>query len=360
MSAATPHPARSGIRLTSLLACALAGCMTPAPDLPPVPIAPGGIAKEWRTSEQPTREGQRAEPPPPPPAFAPAAVVRTHAADDVARVQVMLDRANFSPGCIDGRFGPQTRAALRAWQLREGLAATGELDEALLARALPLDECFATHVVSDAEHAALRPFPRDWRERAALDHHGYTTILEAVAERYHATERYLRELNPEAAWPNPAAGAVLRVPRVEPASRARAARIEIHLAGKYLQVFDEKGRLVGHFPCSIAKDVEKRPVGELKIVNAAEHPNYTFDPALFADDPAASGIDRRLIIPPGPNNPVGVAWMSLDRPGYGIHGTPFPEEIGKTESHGCFRLANWNARKVLSMISMGLPVHVYE
>lgn len=279
---------------------------------------------------------------------------------EILRLQVLLDRANFSPGCLDGRLGPQTRAALRAWQRREDLEATGELDDALRTRLPPEEEAFTAHTVTAEEHAALRAFPRDWRERAALDHHGYATIREAVAERFHLTERALVELNPGPAWPNPPAGTVLRVPRVRPVQRVTAARLEIHLRTKVLQVYDAADRLVAQFPCSIARNVEKRPVGALRIVNAAENPNYTFDPELFAEDPAAAAIGRRLLIPPGPNNPVGVAWMSLDRPGYGIHGTPAPEDIGKTESHGCFRLTNWNARKLLGMISIGLPVQVLE
>ncbi len=90
----------------------------------------------------------------------------------------------------------------------------------------------------------------------------------------------------------------------------------------------------------------------------AENPEYTFDPDLFAEDPEAAAIGRRLRIPPGPNNPVGVAWIGLDRPGYGIHGTPEPENVSRTESHGCFRLTNWDARKLVHAVRKGLPVAV--
>jgi lipoprotein-anchoring transpeptidase ErfK/SrfK len=114
------------------------------------------------------------------------------------------------------------------------------------------------------------------------------------------------------------------------------------------------------FPCSIARDKAKRPVGELHVANAAENPNYTFKPELFAEDAESTTLSGNLLIPPGPNNPVGVAWLSLDRPGYGIHGTPNPEDIGRTESHGCFRLANWNARKLVGMVTIGIPVTVFD
>ena len=353
MPAATSNHCKNCCGLAPLFAALLAGCATSGPDLPPVPV--GGM-----TNTRMTYDRMVEAPPPVRHSSIPEVVIQAASPDDVLRLQVMLDRANFSPGCIDGRMGPQTRGALRAWQRREGLAETGELDAALLARLPATDEIFTTHVVHCDEEQSLRLSPVAWEERAALDHQGYATILELVAEKYHSTQRAIREWNPAVPWPNPPVGMMIRVPSVNPAARAKAARVEIHLAGKYLQVFDARQQLIAHFPCSIARDVEKRPVGELRIVNAAENPNYTFDPALFTEDPAAAAIGRRLIIPPGPNNPVGVAWLSLDRPGYGIHGTPAPEDIGKTESHGCFRLANWNARKLLGMISIGLPVLVYE
>ncbi len=387
----------------------LAGCATVPPDLPPVPVgpasprpAPSAPAKSaerasrevvlptrsqtqrpapvpssvpGRTELPPTKPapGLSSLPPPAPlPLPAPAPMIPTpvgeavtppHAeplADEVLRLQVLMDRANFSPGTLDGRWGSQTRGALVAWQRREGLSPTGAIDDELRARLAAMPDVFVEHVVTQEEHDALRPRLTGWVEKSAADRLGYATILEGVAERYHSTERAIREWNPGAAWPNPLPGTSLRVPDVRTAERVRAARVEIHLATKYLQAFDSEGRVVAYFPCSIARQVEKRPVGELHIANAAENPNYTFDPELFSDDPAAAGIGRKLIIPPGPNNPVGVAWLSLDRPGYGIHGTPEPEKIGKTESHGCFRLANWNARKFLGMVSIGTPVFVYE
>jgi lipoprotein-anchoring transpeptidase ErfK/SrfK len=116
--------------------------------------------------------------------------------------------------------------------------------------------------------------------------------------------------------------------------------------------------LLAHFPCSIARRVEKRPVGRLEVVTAAPHPNYTFNPANFPDSAEAQRIGRKLILQPGPNNPVGVAWIGLNLPGYGIHGSPEPEKIGRTESAGCFRLSNWNAEYLLPLVYPGLPIDV--
>lgn len=354
----------------------MAGCATRPPDLPPVPIGPvatpGPVTPRAPSKPRPTKPPAPQMPPAPIPQAGPAglpalppappipAPVVERSADEVLRLQILLDRANFSPGTLDGRWGPQTENALAAWQKHEGLVARGELDDEMRQRLPTEDDAYTSYTVTPEDHADLRPAYVGWVQKSEADKLGYSTILESIAERFHSTQRAMREWNPSAAWPNPPAGTVLRVPKVLPADRVRAARVEIHLLSKYLHVFDADDKLVAYFPCSIARKVEKRPVGELHITNAAENPNYTFDPELFAEDPSARAIGRKLIIPPGPNNPVGVAWLSLDRPGYGIHGTPVPEEVGRTESHGCFRLANWNAAKLLRMVSIGTPVFVIE
>jgi len=159
-------------------------------------------------------------------------------------------------------------------------------------------------------------------------------------------------------WTNLAAGAALQVPRIDPLPVARAARVVIRLSRRTLEAFDERGTLLAHFPCSIAQRVDKRPVGELHVTVVAPNPDYTFDPALFSESPEARTIKTKLKLAPGPNNPVGTAWIGLDRPGYGLHGTPVPEAVGRTESHGCFRLANWNAERLLKLAWAGMPVMV--
>lgn len=123
-------------------------------------------------------------------------------------------------------------------------------------------------------------------------------------------------------------------------------------------MLDTAGELIAHFPCSIARRVEKRPVGDLQVVVTVPNPDYTWDPEVFPESPESRTVGRKLRIPPGPNNPVGVAWIGLNRTGYGIHGTPKPEDVGRTESHGCFRLANWNAELLRRMAWPGLPVRV--
>ncbi len=267
----------------------------------------------------------------------------------------------ISAGSIDGSIGSQTRAALRAFQLDFHLPATGELD-AITRSNLTLDEnAYTNYTVTSADLARLQPVASTWvgkSQQTALD---FENILELVAEKSFSHPNLIRRLNPSVNWTNVAPGTVVTVPNAYfPESPPKAAYIVISLSAKTLDAFDEATNLICHFPCSIAKRVEKRPVGELKVEVVAVDPNYTFDPAVFPESPEAHTLDHKLIIPPGPNNPVGVAWIGLDKPGYGMHGTPHPEDVGRTESHGCFRLANWNARFLVHLVVIGTPVRVVE
>ena len=275
-------------------------------------------------------------------------------------VQAALDRNLFSPNCIDGFDGIRTRYAIEAWQLSRGYACTGVLTETEWAALTDNQPATVPYEVTPDDLANLAAIPSTWLGKSQLSEMGYETVLEKISEKFHTSQAALRRLNPHVNWPNPPAGTGLLVPNIGKDMRAQAARLEISLSRKYIRAFDPKDRVIGHFPCSIAARVEKRPRGDIQIVTAARRPDYTFDPALFSDDSAAVGIKSKLIIPPGPNNPVGLAWISLNLPGYGMHGTPRPEDIGRTESHGCFRLANWNAERLLRMVTAGLPVCVEE
>ncbi len=274
----------------------------------------------------------------------------------IAAIQTLLDREHFSPGVIDGVWGPKSQKALRAWQQKHGLPAIGEPDKSTFEEMGPLRRAFQTYVVTEEDHEGLAPVPATWMEKSRAERLGYETVKEKLAERFHCSRALLPYLNPKVDWPNPPAGTKLVVPNVKSVRLPEAARIEILLHEKTVQVLDTEGRVVAFFPCSIGRDKEKRPRGELHVTAWAENPTYYFDPAVFPEDPEARTIGQKLIIPPGPNNPVGTAWISLSLPGYGIHGTPIPEDIGKTESHGCFRLANWNAEKLIRMVRAGLPV----
>ena len=217
----------------------------------------------------------------------------------------------------------------------------------------------ADYVVTSNDLARLQPLSKTWlgkSEQSALD---YENILQLVGETAHSNPSLIRKLNPDIDWSTVTAGTVLKIPSVDyPQPADKAAYAVIHLSAKTLEAFDTDSNLMVHFPCSIAAKVEKRPVGELHVSVIAPHPNYTFDPAIFPESPEAQAIGHKLILPPGPKNPVGVAWIGLDKPGYGIHGTPSPEQVGRTESHGCFRLANWDAAYMVKLVWVGMPVYV--
>ncbi|MBL9126786.1 MAG: L,D-transpeptidase, partial [Verrucomicrobiales bacterium] len=215
------------------------------------------------------------------------------------------------------------------------------------------------YVVTSADIARLTWVPSTWMGKASRERLDYESILELVSEKNHAHPKLVRQLNPGIRWNQVRAGTSVVVPASAlPPLRGRAGFVRISLSEKALRVFDPRSNLVAHFPCSIARKVEKRPVGELKVVRLAPNPNYRFDPEIFRESPEARKIGRKLMIPPGPNNPVGTAWVGLSRPGYGIHGTPNPEDVGRTESHGCFRLANWNAEFLIQAAWVGMPVFV--
>jgi len=278
---------------------------------------------------------------------------------NLLEAQIALARHTISPGSIDGAVGSQTRAALATFQAVAKLACTRTLDTNTQLRLILEQPALTDYQVTGNDLARLQPLGKTWLAKSQQSALEYETILELVAEKAHANPALIQKLNPGIDWANVSAGAILKIPDViypEPASKA--ACVTIHLSGRCLEAFDTASNLLAHFPCSIAAKVEKRPVGELHVAVLAPHPNYTFNPETFPESPEAQAIGHKLILPPGPNNPVGVAWIGLDKPGYGMHGTPSPEQIGRTESHGCFRLANWDAEYLLKIVYVGLPVIV--
>jgi lipoprotein-anchoring transpeptidase ErfK/SrfK len=307
---------------------------------PPVPLPPP------RTIAKPGPEL-------PPPGVFPRPV------QNLFEAQLALARQGISSGSLDGRIGAQTRTALRAFQQKEHLVVTGELDAATQERLLLAAPPCTDYTVTPTDLARLQPLSRTWlgkSQQTALD---YETILELVAEKGHAHPNLIRQLNPTVDWNNMVAGTTVRLPDgAYPEASSKAAFATISLGGKVLETFDANTNLLAHFPCSIAQHVEKRPVGELHVAVIAPNPNYTFDPDVFPESAEGRQLKTKLVLPPGPNNPVGVAWIGLDKPGYGIHGTPSPEQVGRTESHGCFRLANWNAEYLLKLVWIGMPVYV--
>jgi lipoprotein-anchoring transpeptidase ErfK/SrfK len=315
----------------------------------------------WRRENQKTVLVPVVKSAPVKPQLKPIVVVQQSPADfprpviDVLEAQVALARRGISPGSIDAALGSQTRAGISVFQQVENLPDTGRLDSNTRPH-LTLDVPILTsYTVTSNDLARLHPLGKTWAEKSQQSSLDFETELELVAEKSHSHPLLVQKLNPNVNWTNIAVGTVLQIPDVSyPERLDKAAFVTIHLSGKFLEAFDENTNLMAHFPCSIAAKVEKRPVGELHVAVVAPHPNYTFDPELFPE----SGETQKLILPPGPNNPVGVAWIGLDKTGYGIHGTPAPEQIGRTESHGCFRLANWDAEYLIKLAWVGMPVDV--
>jgi len=277
-------------------------------------------------------------------------------------LQVALARRAISSGSFDGLMGSQTRTALKAFQSREGLTPSGVADDATMTRlqAQAAAPIYTNYTVATGDLVRLLPLGKTWLEKSAQERMDYETFLELIAERTQSNPKLVTALNGGVDWNRVAAGDRIKVVSIaypEPASKAAFVRISI--GARTLQVFDAETNLIAHFPCSIASRVEKRPVGEaLHVSVVAPNPNYTFDPEVFPESAEARQLGRKLILQPGPNNPVGAVWIGLDKPGYGMHGTPKPEDVGRTESHGCFRLANWNAEYLLKLVTVGTPVFV--
>jgi len=277
----------------------------------------------------------------------------------VLEVQLALVRHGISPGSLDGLMGPQTRAAVNAWYRQQGRAFGTESNSITELRRCLSAAPLTNYVVRSNDLARLLPVGKTWLSKSQQERLDYETVLELVAEQTQSHPNLLRQLNPGIDWNNVVAGTRIRIPNSEsPPPNQKAAFIKIFLESRTLEAFDSDTNLLAHFPCSIAQRVDKRPLGQMRVAVTAPNPNYTFDPEVFPESAEARELGQKLLLPPGPNNPVGTVWIGLDRPGYGIHGTPRPEEVGRTESHGCFRLANWNAEYLLRLVSIGTAVFV--
>ena len=280
----------------------------------------------------------------------------TFAESKTLALQIALDRRGFSCNTIDGQWGRKSQIALATYCAVHGCAVppTPELARDIL---FPRERnLFRVETVTQREHDALVRIPSTPEGKAALKTMGYETIMEMYAERGHLTEGALRRLNPGVVWPNPPVGTRVKIPNFQaPDKEPIASVLRVTLSRFEITAFDEKGRLIALFPCSIAADKAKLPPeGELQVTTIIPHPDYTYTP----DRIARHGRIVRRIFPPGPNNPVGSSWIGLTLPGYGIHGTPKPETIGRAESHGCFRLANWNVVRLRKMCETGTSVVV--
>jgi len=275
---------------------------------------------------------------------------------DTLALQVQLDRRNLSCNCVDGVWGTKTATALMTWQLLNDLEPDGIPTESILEHLGGTTNVLTSYTVTELDLNSIAPIPESWSGKASMPKLGYESIQEMLAERGHTSMRTVERLNSDLPWPNPPQQSVVVLPNCHVREHlAVAASVRISLNRREITVFDYAGSLIALFPCSIARNRAQRPDGEIFVKNVAEKPTYHYNPKLF--DPHTTETTR-LTIPPGPNNPVGLAWIGLTLPGYGIHGTPVPERIGEAASHGCFRLSNWNAKRLIQLIEIGTPVVV--
>jgi lipoprotein-anchoring transpeptidase ErfK/SrfK len=322
------------------------------------------------------------------------------------QAQVVLDRLGFTPGVVDGKEGLSTRNAISGFQEANDLAVSGKLDPATVAALAQYQGIPATRVVTIPDDFAAGPFlriPKDPQEQAKLPVLGYETLDEKLAERFHTTVATLKLLNPggvpagspaapatsQSPMPNtsadPAAlpvstfraGQQIRVPNVGAdaitagsvtdkewlatltvlgvsSEQPKVARIVVSKSKGTLKAYDEAGKLVAVYTATMGSVHDPLPLGDWGINGISRNPKFAYNPALFWD--AKPGADKAML-PPGPNGPVGVVWIDLTKPHYGIHGTPNPETIGRAESHGCVRLTNWDAARLAQMVSTKTKVH---
>ncbi|HEY6577952.1 MAG TPA: L,D-transpeptidase [Rhizomicrobium sp.] len=272
------------------------------------------------------------------------------------KVEVLLDRAHFSPGVIDGRPGENLTNAIAAYGKAHNVPTHGELTPQLFAALVDADREPVTQNYAIAANDEKGPFigtvPTDFAAMAKLKHLGYRSPLQELAERFHMSEALLRALNPDANFG--AAGTSILVTRPGAADLgSEIARVEVDKSANQLRAYDANGKVAAVFPATVGSTERPAPSGRWAVEFVTFDPDYTYNPKRLTFGKKSEGA---LTIAPGPNNPVGTTWIELTKPTYGIHGSPDPSLVGKTASHGCVRLTNWDAAALGHAVKKGTQV----
>lgn len=276
---------------------------------------------------------------------------------DILIAQVLVDRSRHSPGVIDGYDGGNTRRALKAFESANGLTADGKVDDELMRKlsANLGDGILRSYTITSEDVSGpFKPVPGSMKAMAKRDALGFASAEELLSEKFHMTPGLLKALNPGARLAK-AGTTILVIDGGDEEAAGSVARIEVDKANSELRAYDGSDKLIATYPATVGSGDFPSPSGSMKVAAIAAAPNYTFDP-----EEQKWGGDKTLILPPGPNNPVGGTWIDLGKNGYGIHGTPDPADIGKTASHGCVRLTNWDAAELAKAVQPGTTQVVFK
>ncbi|MGF6307503.1 lipoprotein-anchoring transpeptidase ErfK/SrfK [Bradyrhizobium sp. i1.8.4] len=274
----------------------------------------------------------------------------------IAKLEILLDRAHFSPGEIDGKLGENAQKALAAFAEANGLSFDKTVTADLWSKLASASEGAAivtyTIVEADVKGPFLNKVPAKMEDMKSLPALNYTSPREALAEKFHMSEALLQALNPGQKFDK--AGDTIAVANVLDAGKpAPIARVEVDKTRQTLSTFDAAGKLIAFYPATVGSTEKPTPSGTLKVTAINKNPTYRYNPQY-----RFKGVKSKkpFTIKPGPNNPVGSIWINLSAEGYGIHGTPDPGKVSKAESHGCVRLTNWDAVRVAAGVAKGTPV----
>jgi lipoprotein-anchoring transpeptidase ErfK/SrfK len=283
------------------------------------------------------------------------------------KAQVLLARAGFSPGAIDGRNGENFQNALSAFQKRNALNESGKLDKETWAKLVQNSEPVLieyTISAADLKGPFADEIPLKYEERAKLKRLDYTSAPEMLAERFHMDQEFFEELNRGKKLDQAGTALLVANVNVKPAAIGakagkleKAAKVEVDKQNSIVRVLAKDGSLLATYPASIGSEAKPAPSGTLKVVRVARNPTYTYDPEFKFRGVKA---EEKLHMAPGPNNPVGSVWIALDQKSYGIHGSAEPSKVGKIGSHGCVRMTNWDALALAKIVRKGMPVQFID